>query len=97
MMRRAQIRLDEATYALARQRASAEGISFAAFVRRAVERQLAPQGGTLPNRRQTASPKKNLPRVEGFTFIGMGRSDQGDLSPVSERHDEALEEAFSDH
>ena len=43
MMRRAQIRLDEATYALARQRASAEGISFAAFVRKALEQQLAPE------------------------------------------------------
>ena len=96
MMRRAQIRLDEPTYALARQRASAEGISFAAFVRRAVERQLAPQG-------QQANPRHTRPEnskpviIKEFSFIGMGRSDQGDLSPVSERHDEALEEAFSDH
>ena len=97
MMRRAQIRMDEATYALARQRASAEGISFAAFVRKAVERQLAPESRVLPNRRQSTSPSTKLPRVEDLTFIGMGRSDQGDLSPVSERHDEALEEAFSDH
>ncbi|MDE2717944.1 MAG: hypothetical protein OXI33_13175 [Chloroflexota bacterium] len=97
MMRRAHIRLDEATYALARQRASAEGISFAAFVRRAVEQQLAPEGRTLHDRRQLASRSMKLPRVEDFTFIGSGRSDQGDLSPVSERHDEVLEEAFSDH
>jgi hypothetical protein len=38
-----------------------------------------------------------LPRVEDFTFIGSGRSDQSDFGPVSERHDEVLEEAFSDH
>ena len=94
MMKRAQIRLDEATYVLARQRASAEGISFAAFVRKAVEHQLAPQGRTLPDRRQLASQSMKLPRVEEFTFIGMGRSNQGDLSPLSERHDEALAEDF---
>ena len=94
MMRRAHIRLDEATYALASQRASAEGISFAAFVRRAVEQQLAPEGRqtTIQNSR----PENSKPvTTEGFSFIGMGRSDQGNLSPVSERHDEALEEAFS--
>lgn len=94
MMRRAQIRMDEATYALARQRASAEGISFAAFVRKAVEQQLAPEGRQATVR--NPSPENSQPVVrKGFSFIGMGRSDQGNLSPVSERHDEALEEAFS--
>ena len=92
-MRRAHIRLDEATYALARQRASAEGISFAAFVRKALEQQLAPESRHLAN--QNPRPKNKKPiTVEGFTFIGMGRSDQGDLSPLSERHDEALAEDF---
>ena len=40
--------------------------------------------------------------IEGFSFIGMGKSDigmgkseQGELAPVSERHDKALEEAFA--
>jgi hypothetical protein len=28
--------------------------------------------------------------MKDFTFIGAGRSRQGRLSPVSERHDEAL-------
>ena len=97
MMRRAQIRLDEATYALARQRASAEGISFAAFVRKAVERQLVPENRALPHRHQSTSPSTKLPRVKDLTFIGSGRSDQSDFGPVSERHDEVLEEAFSDH
>lgn len=94
MMRSAHIRLDEATYALARQRASAEGLSFAAFVRKALEQQLAPQGRPLPDRRQIASPKVNLPRVEDFTFIGSGRSKPNDPRPLSERHDEALAEDF---
>ena len=97
MMRRTQIRMDEATYALAQQRASAEGISFAAFVRKAVERQLAPEGRALPNRRQSTSPSTKLPRVKDLTFIGSGRSKPSDPRPLSERHDEALEEAFSDH
>lgn len=93
MMRRVEIRLEEATYALARQRASAEGISFAAFVRRAVERQLAPQGRQATV--QNPSPENSQPvATKGFSFIGMGRSDQGNLSPVSERHDEALAEDF---
>ena len=94
MMRRAQIRLDEPTYALARQRASAEGISFAAFVRKAIEKQLSPESRTLPNRRQLVSPNKSLPRIEDFTFIGSGRSKPSDPRPLSERHDEALAEDF---
>jgi len=32
--------------------------------------------------------------IERFSFVGMGESEQGELAPVSERHDEALEEAF---
>ena len=95
-MRSAHIRLDEATYALARQRASAEGISFAAFVRKAVERQLAPEN--RQGKKQYPEPGYAKPvTIEDLTFIGMGRSEQGELSPVSERHDEVLEEAFSDH
>lgn len=31
-------------------------------------------------------------RPEDFRFIGAGHSDQGALSPISERHDEALAE-----
>ena len=32
--------------------------------------------------------------IEDFSFVGAGESEQGELVPVSERHDEALEEAF---
>jgi hypothetical protein len=35
---------------------------------------------------------KKRRRVDQFSFIGAGRSRQGRLSPVSERHDEALAE-----
>ena len=93
MMRRTQIRLDDATYALARQRASAEGISFAAFVRRAVEQQLGPESRDATAHSVRPDNPKDAP-IEEFSFIGVGRSDQGDLSPVSERHDEALAEDF---
>ncbi len=33
------------------------------------------------------------PDVAGFSFVCAGRSDQGELAPVSERHDEALAQA----
>ena len=33
--------------------------------------------------------------VEELGFVGVGRSELGDLSPVSERHDEALGEALA--
>ena len=33
--------------------------------------------------------------VEELGFVGIGRSEQGDLSPVSERHDEALGKALA--
>ncbi|HWU37399.1 MAG TPA: hypothetical protein VN203_07075, partial [Candidatus Acidoferrum sp.] len=37
---------------------------------------------------------KQKPSLKDFSFIGAGRSRQGRLSPVSERHDEALAEAL---
>ncbi len=37
---------------------------------------------------------KRRPTVKDFAFIGVGRSRQDQLSPVSERHDEALDEAL---
>lgn len=51
-----------------------------ALLREALRQHLAPQGKPF--------------RLEDFTFIGSGHSDDGDLSPVSERHDEALGEAL---
>jgi hypothetical protein len=32
--------------------------------------------------------------IKDFAFVAAGRSKQGPLKPVSERHDGALEEAF---
>ena len=38
--------------------------------------------------------KKRRRTVEEFSFVGIGRSRQGELAPVSDHHDEALLEAW---
>ncbi|HEV8307373.1 MAG TPA: hypothetical protein VGW35_06860 [Methylomirabilota bacterium] len=83
IMRRAQIQLDERTYAVLRRRAFERGCSFSALVREML-------AGSLGRR----APKQRL-TLKQFGFIGVGRSRQGRLSPVSERHDEALADAFA--
>ena len=80
-MKRTQIQLDEQTYRKLRDEAHAQHTSIAALVRKALRKHLSLQ------------PKK--PHMEDFTFVGSGCSEQGDLKPVSERHDEALTEALS--
>ena len=81
-MKRTQIQLDEATYQALRRRAYEEQSSISAIAREILARALAPGGP-----RRTAAGR--------FKFVGAGRSRQGKLSPVSERHDEALAEAIS--
>ena len=54
------------------------GTSMAALIRKALKKRLG----------------MRKRRFKGFSFIGAGESKQGELSPVSECHDEALEEAF---
>lgn len=76
-MRRIPIQLDEATYAALRRRAFEEGKSIAAFVRESIAEVL----GTARSR---------TPTLRDFPFVGIGRSRQGKLTPVSKRHDEAL-------
>lgn len=82
-MIRTHVQLDETTYRLARQKAIAEGISFAALVRDALKQYLG------------RGSRKTL-AIEDLGFIGIGSSEHGALSPVSERHDEALTQAFPD-
>lgn len=77
-MKRTQIQFDERTYEALRRRAFEKGCSISALVREFMARSL----GTSTAKRQ--------PTIRDFTFIGAGRSRQGRLSPVSERHDEAL-------
>ncbi|MBI3455483.1 MAG: ribbon-helix-helix protein, CopG family [Candidatus Rokubacteria bacterium] len=81
-MRRTQIQLDEQSYETLRRRAFERGCSISALVRELLAQSL---GGQTPRRRLT---------VKDFPFVGAGRSRQGRLSPVSERHDEAFAEAL---
>ena len=78
-MVRTQIQLDEVTYRAARRVAFERHVSLSAVVREALAAALP--GVQRPSRRAD------------FAFVGAGRSRQGNLAPVSERHDEALAEA----
>lgn len=75
-MKRMQIQLDEATCELLRRRALERGVSMSALLREVLREHLG--AGHAPR------------RLEDFRFVGSGRSEQGDLAPVSERHDELL-------
>jgi len=81
-MKRAQIQLDEEIYELLRHRAFEEKKSISGVIREIVKK-----GISQPGRSRSLSTKD-------FAFIAAARSKQGSLKPVSERHDEALEEAF---
>lgn len=81
-MKRTQIQLDERTYEALRRRAFEKGCSISSLVRELLGRSM----GT--------GKAKQPPTVKDFTFVGAGRSRQDRLSPVSERHDEALEEVL---
>jgi hypothetical protein len=84
-MRRTLIQLDEAIYRRLRQRAFREERSISSLVRDMVADGLE------------RGPGRNRPaRGERFASIAAGRSKQGRLSPVSERHDEALADAFDE-
>ena len=77
-MGRIQIRIDERTYLALRRRAFERGCSISSLVREILGYSL----GTRKAKRRTS--------IKNFSFIGAGRSHQDRLSPVSERHDEAL-------
>ena len=76
-MKRAQIQVEEEVYELLRHRAFKEKKSIAGVIREIVKRDIF----------QTDPHSAYL--VKDFPFIGKGRSKQGPLKPVSERHDEA--------
>ena len=81
-MRRTQIQIDEETHAALRRAAYEQGRSMSSLVRDTLSKAFGP---ARKGRRRT---------LKQFPFVGAGRSKQGELSPVSERHDEALAEAF---
>jgi predicted transcriptional regulator len=78
-MRRTQIQLDEETHDRLREEAHARRTSMAEVIRGALREHL----GLEPRPRDETC----------FSFVASGRSDQKDLAPVSERHDEALARA----
>ena len=82
-MKRTQLQLDEPTYELLRSRAFDRGVSMAAVIREALAEYLL-------------QPTKPRPSIKDFSFIGSGSSSDEDLSPVSERHDEALGKALEE-
>jgi hypothetical protein len=82
-MHRTQIQIDDRTYAAVRRRAYEEGRSLSAIVRDLLAEAL--------DVRQPLTKR----RVAEFASVGIGRSRQGRLAPVSERHDEALAEAMA--
>jgi len=81
-MRRAQIQLDEGTYQALRHRAFERGSSISALAREILAQAMSPSRG------------RSRLTLDQFKFIGSGKSIQRKLSPVSERHDEALAEAL---
>lgn len=82
-MRRTQLQIEESTYEALRRKAFEEGKSISAVVRELLAEGL---GEGRYERRLT---------IDDFPFVGAGRSRQGNLQPVSERHDEALVDALT--
>ena len=81
-MKRTLIQFDADTYERLRRRAFEQGRSISS-----VRRELVAKG-------LNSGKRKMITRVDQFSFVGVGRSKQGRLAPVSERHDEALAEAY---
>jgi Arc/MetJ-type ribon-helix-helix transcriptional regulator len=82
-MRRTQIQLDEEMHEILRRKAYEQGTSLASVIRDALNRSL--------DRRPRRPARRKL---RDFEFVGAGKSEQGALAPVSERHDEALAKAL---
>jgi plasmid stability protein len=78
-MRRTLVQFDEDTYRKLRQHAFRQERSMSSLVREIVAKGLEGNAG----------PRKRT-QVAQFASVGAGRSRQGRLSPVSEKHDDAL-------
>jgi hypothetical protein len=81
-MKRTQVQIDEETHAALRRAAYEQGRSMSSLVRDTLSQAFGSTRKGPPRRRKH------------FSFVGSGSSRQRKLSPVSERHDEALAEAF---
>jgi len=78
-MRRTLVQFDEETYRKLRQQAFREHRSLSSLVREAVARGL-----------EREARDKRPAQARELASVAAGRSKQGRLAPVSERHDEAL-------
>jgi hypothetical protein len=81
-MKRTLVQFDEDTYQQLRRYAFEGKQSISSVVREFVARGLKHGAG------------RRFTRVEQFASIKAGKSNQGSLAPVSERHDEALADAL---
>ena len=77
-MKRTLIQLDEETHRRLKRQAFREERSLSAVVRDLIAKALDANAPARPT------------RVAQFSSVGAGRTKQGRLAPVSERHDEAL-------
>lgn len=82
-MRRVLVQLDEETHRKLRLRAFRQERSLSSVVREMVVKSL--EGDTA---------RERPTRINQFASVRAGRSKQGRLSPISEKHDEALAAAF---
>jgi len=82
-MKRSLIQFDEETYQKLQQRAFQQERSISSLVREIVVKTLDGHAGRAQTR-----------RVSQFLSVAAGRSQQGRLSPISEKHDEALAATF---
>lgn len=82
-MKRTLVQFDEQTYRALRQRAFRQERSISSLVREIVAKGLDREPG-----------REKLVRVAQLASVRSGRSKQGRLSPISEKHDEALASAL---
>jgi hypothetical protein len=81
-MKRVQIQLHEDVYELIRRRAFQERRSVAGLIQEIIRKEII------------SSDRSRFSSIKNFKFIASGKSRQGILKPISERHDEALKEVF---
>ena len=82
-MKRTLIQLDEETYRRLRQQAFRQERSISAVVREMVAKGL-----------ESDASRQRRTRLSQFASVRAGRSKQGRLPPITEKHDEALAKAI---
>ncbi len=78
-MKRIELELDDSTYELLRQQAAGQDALIPILVREVLQEYLK-------------AHKSESKGIQDFKFIASGRSKKSKFDPISERHDEALDE-----